>query len=927
MSILDRVLRAGEGKKVKALEGLVPEINALEVSVAALSDDALRGKTDEFRQRIANGESLDDLLVESFAVMREAAKRVLGQRHYDVQLMGGAALHFGWISEMKTGEGKTLVSTLPAYLNGLSGNGVHLVTVNDYLARRDSEWMGRVHRWLGLSVGLVVPGHRESPQQKREDYAADITYGTNNEFGFDYLRDNMAGSLEEKVQRGHNFAIVDEVDSILIDEARTPLIISGRLADAAQLYYRFASVVRALTRDVDYEVDEPKRTVVPTEVGIEKVEAQLGVGNLYDGVQQNLVHQLQVALKAKELYKRDKDYIIQGGEVKIVDEFTGRILEGRRWSEGIHQAIEAKEGVKIKEENQTLATITLQNYFRMYKKLSGMTGTAQTEAAELVNTYQLAVVSIPTNKSIQRLDQPDLIYKNEDAKFAAVVNEIAEKYKNGQPVLVGTISVEKSELLSRQLNKRGIKHEVLNAKQHSREAHIVTQAGRIGAVTVATNMAGRGVDILLGGNPEGLARQAVLAEGFTEETLLDEFALPVPLDQMPADFQTSRAAAQARYSALLEEFKVQCSAEGDEVRAAGGLFVLGTERHESRRIDNQLRGRAGRQGDPGESRFYLSLDDELLRLFATGALSWVMSRALPDDEAIEAKMVTKAIERAQSTVEQRNGEIRKNVLKYDEVMNEQRKVIYMRRDQILDGLDLHAAAMEYLSDAVDSLIAAYCVSEADDEWDLDGLTRELATYWPTTVAISLLEQASSTDNIYDIVMADAAVFYKQREEQLGETVMREIERQVMLRIIDQRWREHLEEMDYLQEGINLRAMGQKDPLTEWQREGYDMFGSLMKGIAQDFVKYVMHVEVVSDDAAGTTVQNIRQTSSDDDTASGFDVAVASAIADGELPPEAAPVRAVSNTPVVKSEFDKTPRNAPCPCGSGKKFKVCHGKTA
>jgi preprotein translocase subunit SecA len=804
---------------------------------------------------------------------------------------------------------------------------VHLVTVNDYLARRDSEWMGRVHRWLGLSVGLVVPGHRESPQQKREDYAADITYGTNNEFGFDYLRDNMAGSLEEKVQRGHNFAIVDEVDSILIDEARTPLIISGRLADAAQLYYRFASVVRALTRDVDYEVDEPKRTVVPTEIGIEKVEAQLGVGNLYDGVQQNLVHQLQVALKAKELYKRDKDYIIQGGEVKIVDEFTGRILEGRRWSEGIHQAIEAKEGVKIKEENQTLATITLQNYFRMYKKLSGMTGTAQTEAAELVNTYQLAVVSIPTNQTIQRLDQPDLIYKNEDAKFAAVVNEIAEKYKNGQPVLVGTISVEKSELLSRQLNKRGIKHEVLNAKQHSREAHIVTQAGRIGAVTVATNMAGRGVDILLGGNPEGLARQAVLAEGFTEETLLDEFALPVPLDQMPADFQTSRAAAQARYSALLEEFKVQCSAEGDEVRAAGGLFVLGTERHESRRIDNQLRGRAGRQGDPGESRFYLSLDDELLRLFATGALSWVMSRALPDDEAIEAKMVTKAIERAQSTVEQRNGEIRKNVLKYDEVMNEQRKVIYMRRDQILDGLDLHAAAMEYLSDAVDSLIAAYCVSEADDEWDLDGLTRELATYWPTTVAISLLEQASSTDNIYDIVMADAAVFYKQREEQLGETVMREIERQVMLRIIDQRWREHLEEMDYLQEGINLRAMGQKDPLTEWQREGYDMFGSLMKGIAQDFVKYVMHVEVVSDDAAGTTVQNIRQTSSDDDTASGFDVAVASAIADGELPPEAAPVRAVSNTPVVKSEFDKTPRNAPCPCGSGKKFKVCHGKTA
>ena len=661
--------------------------------------------------------------------------------------------------------------------------------------------------------------------------------------------------------------------------------------------------------------------------GATKVEQALDIENLYDEVQQNLVHQLSVALKAKELYKRDKDYIVQNGEVKIVDEFTGRVLEGRRWSEGIHQAVEAKEGVKIKEENQTLATVTLQNYFRMYDKLAGMTGTAQTEAAELMNTYNLAVVPIPTNREMVRLDQADLIYKSEQAKFTAVVNDIEEKHKLGQPILVGTVSVEKSELLSRLLDKRGIQHEVLNAKQHTREAHIVTQAGRLGAVTVATNMAGRGVDILLGGNPEGLARQQVLGEGHSEDALKDEFELAMPLAQMPEEYRTARAAAQARYKVVLEELKEQCKAEGAKVREAGGLYVLGTERHESRRIDNQLRGRSGRQGDPGESRFYLSLDDELMRLFATGALSWVMGKALPDDEAIEAKMVTKAIERAQSTVEQRNGEIRKNVLKYDEVMNEQRKVIYMRRDQILDGLDLHAAAMEYLSDAVDSLIAAYCVSEADDEWDLDGLTRELATYWPTTVAVSLLEQASSTDNIYDIVMADAAVFYKQREEQLGETVMREIERQVMLRIIDQRWREHLEEMDYLQEGINLRAMGQKDPLTEWQREGYDMFGSLMKGIAQDFVKYVMHVEVVSDDAAGTTVQNIRQTSSDDDTASGFDVAVASAIADGELPPEAAPVRAVSNTPVVKSEFDKTPRNAPCPCGSGKKFKVCHGKTA
>ena len=926
MGILDRVLRAGEGKKVKALEGLVPDVNALESAMTALSDEALRGKTGEFRSRLERGESLDDLLIEAFAVTREAARRVLGQRHYDVQLMGGAALHFGWVAEMKTGEGKTLVSTLPAYLNGLSGKGVHLVTVNDYLARRDSEWMGRVHRWLGLSVGLVIPGHRERPAQKREDYLCDITYGTNNEFGFDYLRDNMAGSLDEKVQRGHNYAIVDEVDSILIDEARTPLIISGRLADAAKLYYRFASIARSLVRDVDYEVEEDKRTVVPLEAGIEKVEQQLGISNLYDGVQQNLVHQLQVALKAKELYKRDKDYIVQAGEVKIVDEFTGRILEGRRWSEGIHQAVEAKEGVKIKEENQTLATITLQNYFRMYDKLAGMTGTAQTEAAELVNTYGLQVVPIPTNKSVARVDQADLIYKSEVAKFNAVVEDIVEKYNAGQPVLVGTVSVEKSEYLSRQLNKRGIPHEVLNAKQHTREAQIVTQAGRLHAVTVATNMAGRGVDILLGGNPEGLARQSVLAEGFTAETLADEFALPMPLDQMPEDYRQQRERAQARYAELLAEFKASCGQEGDEVRKLGGLYVLGTERHESRRIDNQLRGRAGRQGDPGESRFYLSLDDELMRLFATGALSWVMGRALPDDEAIEAKMVTKAIERAQTTVEQRNGEIRKNVLKYDEVMNEQRKVIYQRRDQILEGLDLRAAAMEYLSEAVDALIETYCVTEADDEWDLEGLVRELSTYWPTSVTIANLSDADGTDGMYDIVMADAAAFYAQREAELGESVMREIERQVMLRIIDQRWREHLEEMDYLQEGINLRAMGQKDPLTEWQREGFDMFGALMKGIAQDFVRYVMHVQVVTDDAA--EVQNVQQLSSDNVDTDGFRAAAAAAVADGELPAEAAaPASAPSNTPVVKSEFDKTPRNSPCPCGSGKKFKMCHGRGA
>jgi preprotein translocase subunit SecA len=852
MALLDRILRAGEGKKVKALASLVPDINALE----------------------------------AFAVVREASSRVIGQRHFDVQLMGGAALHAGWIPEMRTGEGKTLVSTLPAYLNGLSGKGVHVITVNDYLARFHAEWMGRIHRWMGLEVGLVIPGVRTSPEEKRRDYAADITYGTNNEFGFDYLRDNMAGTKEEKVQRGHHFAIVDEVDSILIDEARTPLIISGRIADAAKMYYRFASIVRSLSRDIDYEV-----------------------------------HQLQVALKAAVLYHRDKDYIVQDGEIKIVDEFTGRILEGRRWSEGIHQAIEAKEGVKIKEENQTLATVTLQNYFRMYDKLAGMTGTAQTEAAELMNTYNLAVVPIPTNREMVRNDQADLIYKSEQAKFTAVVEDIEEKHKLGQPILVGTVSVEKSELLSRLLEKRGIKHEVLNAKQHTREAHIVTQAGRLGAVTVATNMAGRGVDILLGGNPEGLARQQVLGEGHTEDALKDEFELAMPLAQMPEEYRTARTAALARYKDVLEELKEQCKAEGAKVREVGGLYVLGTERHESRRIDNQLRGRAGRQGDPGESRFYLSLDDELMRLFATGALSWVMGKALPDDEAIEAKMVTKAIERAQSTVEQRNGEIRKNVLKYDEVMNEQRKVIYQRRDQILEGLDLKIAAMEYLADAVDSLIDSHCVSDADDEWDLEGLARELVSFWPTAITEASLANCGSTNDMYDLVMADASRFYAQRELEMGEQTMREVERQVMLRIIDQRWREHLEEMDYLQEGINLRAMGQKDPLTEWQREGFEMFGALMKGIAQDFVKYVMHVQVVKNDAPVLQVENIQESSFDSETQGGF----VGATADPLAPP--VPAAPIAQKTVVKAadDWSLTPRNASCPCGSGKKFKMCHGR--
>ncbi|MCU0309444.1 MAG: preprotein translocase subunit SecA [Acidimicrobiales bacterium] len=909
MGMFDKILRAGEGKKIRALQSLVPDINALGDEMAALSDAELTGMTAAFRQRLDNGEDLDDILIEAFAVTREAASREIGQRHYDVQLMGGAALHFGWVAEMKTGEGKTLVSTLPVYLNALAGEGVHVVTVNDYLATRDSEWMGRVHRRLGLEVGLVIPG-QFSPDHKRAQYACDITYGTNNEFGFDYLRDNMAMSRPEQVQRGHSFCIVDEIDSILIDEARTPLIISGRIADAAKIYYQFASIVRGLKRDVHYEFDEEKRAVAPTDEGVEAVEKALGVENMYDEVSQNLVHQFQAALKAKELFKRDKDYVIQNGEVKIVDEFTGRILEGRRWSEGLHQAVEAKEGVKIKEENQTLATVTLQNYFRMYEKLAGMTGTAQTEAAELLNTYGLQVVPIPTHRPLVRADQADLIYKTEDAKFDAVVEDILERHEHGQPVLVGTVSVAKSEKLARFLEKRGVPHSVLNAKLHFREADIVAQAGRLGAVTVATNMAGRGVDILLGGNPEGLAERDVVAEGLEPES----------------------EEGRARLGELLAHYEAETEGEGAKVRELGGLYVLGTERHESRRIDNQLRGRSGRQGDPGESRFYLSLEDDLMRLFATGAMNWVMGKALPDDVPIEAKMVTKAIERAQNTVEQRNAEIRKNVLKYDEVMNEQRKVIYRRRDQILDKADLRDEAMEYLAEAVDGVISTYCVTDFAEEWDLDGLVAETGSIWPTTTtADELRGSCVTTDDLYERLMGEATAHYEAREAEFGSDAMREVERQVMLRIIDQKWREHLYEMDYLQEGINLRAMGQKDPLVEWQREGFEMFGSMMQGIATDFVTYVMHAQVaVAEKPTLDTprpIQDVMYSAPVDPSEAPSTLAEAAraqAAAEGlEAPPEA--VEDVVQKPVVKSEFDKTPRNAPCPCGSGKKFKLCHGQ--
>ena len=907
MSVLSKVLRAGEGKKVRRLAELVPAINELEPAMEALSDEELKAKTQEFRDRLAEGESLDDLLIESYAVVREAAWRVLGQRHFDVQLMGGMALHFGWIAEMKTGEGKTLVSTLPVYLNALAGNGVHVVTVNDYLATRDSEWMGRLHSWLGISVGRVGPDINDF-DAKRAAYASDVTYGTNTEFGFDYLRDNMARSREQMVQRGHSFAIIDEVDSILIDEARTPLIISGPADEAARLYYQFASIVRTLSPEVDYEVDEEKRLVVPTEAGVEKVEQALGVANLYDAVAINYVHQLTQALRAKELYRRDKDYLVADGEVKIVDEFTGRTLDGRRWSDGLHQAVEAKERVRIREENHTWATVTLQNYFRLYEKLSGMTGTAETEAGEFAGTYDLTVVPIPTNREMLRDDQADLIFKTEAAKFAAVSEDISQRNALGQPVLIGTASVAKSEQLSRVLSQNGIAHEVLNAKQHFREAEIVAQAGRLGAVTVATNMAGRGVDILLGGSPSGLAVRQLKDAGVDLES--DE--------------------GRAQLVALEEELSAACKAEGEKVRELGGLYVLGSERHESRRIDNQLRGRSGRQGEPGESRFFLSLEDDLLRLFASGAISWVMDRALPEDVPIEAKMVTKAIERAQNTVEGRNAETRKEVLKYDEVMNQQRKVIYQRRIDVIDGDDLHDDTVDLLSQTLTNLVVQSCPSDYPEEWELDQLLTEVALYYPSQFTRDDLAQASTQDQVIESLLTEALAFYELRSSSMpgGEEMAREIERDVMLQIIDQRWRDHLSEMDYLREGINLRAMGQQDPLVAWQQEGFSMFGKLMEAIDDDYLRYVFHVDAVTDEAADPALEQAVYAAAEDpvDDMSFAQATLAAAqgetqnVASAQMSDEMGETMA----PIVKDATQKVGRNEPCWCGSGRKFKLCHG---
>ncbi len=833
MPVLSKLLRLGEGRMVKRLKKVADYVNTLSDDVEKLSDDELRAKTDEFRKRLADGETLDDLLPEAFAVAREAAWRVLDQRPFDVQVMGAAALHLGNVAEMKTGEGKTLTCVLPAYLNALAGEGVHIVTVNDYLAKRDSEWMGRVHRFLGLQVGVILA--QMTPEQRRVAYHADITYGTNNEFGFDYLRDNMAHSLDDLVQRGHSYAIVDEVDSILIDEARTPLIISGPADSASNWYTEFARLAPLMEKDVHYEVDLRKRTVGVHELGVEFVEDQLGIDNLYEAANSPLVSYLNNALKAKELFNRDKDYIVRDGEVLIVDEFTGRVLIGRRYNEGMHQAIEAKEHVEIKAENQTLATITLQNYFRLYDKLAGMTGTAQTEAAELHEIYKLGVVSIPTNKAMIREDQSDLIYKTEEAKYIAVVDDVSERYEKGQPVLIGTTSVERSEYLSRQFQKRRIPHNVLNAKYHEQEAAIIAEAGRRGGITVATNMAGRGTDIVLGGNVDFLTDLRLRARGLDPVETPDEY--------------------EAAWHEELPLVKEEAAAEAKEVIEAGGLYVLGTERHESRRIDNQLRGRSGRQGDPGESRFYLSLGDELMRRFNGAMLETMLTRInLPDDVPIESPMVTRAIKSAQTQVEQQNFEVRKNVLKYDEVMNQQRKVIYAERRRILEGENLQQQATDMLVDVITAYVDGATGEGYAEDWDLDALWTALKTLYPVGIKHEDLTRPDDSerdeltrDELLDALLKDAEHAYAAREAELeelaGEGAMRQLERNVLLNVIDRKWREHLYEMDYLKEGIGLRAMAQRDPLVEYQREGFDMFTAMLDGMKEESVGFLFNVSV------------------------------------------------------------------------------------
>ena len=890
MSLLDKILRAGEGRQLRQLEKIAEEVNSFESKISALTDEELRNQTQLFKSQLEAGKTLDEILPEAFATVREAAKRTLGQRHYDVQIMGGAALHRGNVAEMRTGEGKTLVSTLPAYLNALTGKGVHVVTVNDYLAERDSEWMGRIHRFLGLKVGVILANM--SPSERREAYAADITYGTNNEFGFDYLRDNMAWTLEDCVQREHNFAIIDEADSILIDEARTPLIISGPADKATKWYTEMSQIASKLERDIHYEVDEKKRTIGILEAGVTKVEELLGIGNLYESVNTPLIGYLNNAVRAKELFKRDRDYVVMNGELLIVDEHTGRMLAGRRYNEGLHQALEAKERVEIQDENQTLATITLQNYFRLYNKLSGMTGTAMTEAAELLQIYKLGVIPIPTNKPMQRIDAPDLIYKTELGKFLAVTEDIVNRHKKGQPVLVGTVSVEKSEEISALLRKRGIPHEVLNAKQHEREAAIIARAGTIGAVTVATNMAGRGTDIMLGGNPEFMADFELQRRGINPVENAESYEKAWPEE--------------------LAKQKAAVAKEHEEVVALGGLYVLGTERHESRRIDNQLRGRSGRQGDPGESRFYLSLQDELMRRFNSALVERFLSAAgLPDDMPIESKMVSNAIKSAQTQVESLNFEMRKNVLKYDDVMNRQREVVYKERREVLEGRDIQDQIREFIIDTVDAYVMGAASEGFSEEWDWDKLFTALHALYPISFTKDDLASEFGSlagidpEILIDKIIGDIERAYKEREESLSPLVMRELERKVLLSVLDRKWREHLYEMDYLQEGIGLRAMAQRDPLVEYQREGYDLFVAMMDGIKEEIAGYLFNVEVqVDGDGSEVDAKGLSHNESKPN----------------ELKYSAADID-TGGTLVTGSD---TPRNAPCPCGSGKKYKRCHG---
>ncbi|MGH8905460.1 MAG: preprotein translocase subunit SecA [Egibacteraceae bacterium] len=956
--VFQKLLRLGEGRHLKELHGLAGRVTDLEPTVVDLSDAELRARTIEFRKRLRDGATLDDLLPEAFATVREAAKRALGQRSYDVQVLGGIALHQGDIAEMKTGEGKTLTSTMPVYLNALEGMGVHVVTVNPYLAERDKEWMGRIYRASGLSVGLVyahMNGLPQSKASKREAYLSDVTYGTNNEFGFDFLRDHMVLSPEEKVQqRGHHFAIVDEVDSILIDEARTPLIISGAADQATEWYQVFARrVAPRLQPDEHYEVDEAKRTVAVTEEGVARVEELLGVENLYETVNTPLIHHLQNAIRAKELYRRDQEYMVADGEVLIVDEFTGRTLPGRRYSEGLHQAIEAKEGVKVKEENQTLATITLQNYFRTYGKLAGMTGTAKTEESEFAHIYRIGVVSVPTNTLAVRVDHADQIFKSEKAKLDAVVADIAERHERGQPILVGTVSIEKSERLSAMLTRRGIRHEVLNAKNHFREATIVAQAGRVGAVTVATNMAGRGVDIMLGGNPESLADARARAEAALGDGALDQEVYARVRDEALADARS------------------ECRAEGDEVRELGGLYVLGTERHESRRIDNQLRGRSGRQGDPGESRFYLSLEDDLMRLFNASAVESIMTRLkLPEDIPIEHKMVSRAVARAQAQVESRNFELRKNVLKYDDVMNAQRKVIYAERNVVLDGTDeqVEAFATDFVIDSVRDLVVTYAPDGVfPEEWNLDELWTSLEQIYPVQVKRESIDLESiSSEQLADLLVEDALARYDEREAELTPEVMRQVERRVILSVVDRIWREHLYEMDHLRDGIGLRAVGQRDPLVEYQREAYEAFQAVRAQIKQEAAGYFFNIPVqrvqavpeatapsggngakkAGDEAPGIAKPQSgkpavgrpalrddarRQPQRVSYTSAG---GVGSATTGGDASYSVGAVNAGSTRPAA-GQTSKRPgavvkgqrigRNDPCHCGSGLKYKRCHGQ--